>query len=370
MTVLDDLVPVPLHRFTQETLAELRAAGKCEGLHFEFKSEWKPEDVTRCVCAFANSAGGFLMFGVDQTEDACMGPMQGLDPGPEYQLLAKDWIVGHISPLPVWDAAAVPSPDDPTRPVLVMRIEESGRPPHVVTTSGKHYIRTPSACDPIKDRATLDALYARGQSGRSLAQTRLGELVALPGDRTPRAEEWAVVIVVVPDPYVGDSAFPYLLDREWRTTARALLEPENIHPLTLLEDGILVAGGGGWEATIAEDGAIRARWVLGPSVLAGYSQTVPANWLGHLIDLLLRAQSRLQPAVRQARLLVKISSELPLSVIEDVPGYGRLPSDRRLPSVWRREAQTLTEEPHSERTRDAILRRLWRAAGVERPEPS
>lgn len=197
MAILDDLVPVPLQRFGPETLKSLRSDGKCEGLYFEFKSEWKPDDVTRCVCAFANQRGGYLMFGIATKADGCIESMPGLEPGPEYPLLAKDRIVGHISPLPVWDAVAVASPDDATRPILVIRVEESPRPPHVVTTSVNHYLRTPSACDPITDRATFDALFAKARLGRAAVDERSAQLTSLPFDSPMTEDKWAVTVIGV-----------------------------------------------------------------------------------------------------------------------------------------------------------------------------
>ena len=123
MSVLEDLFPIPLTEYSAATLEQLHAEGKCESLYLELKSEWKPEDITRCVAAFANADGGLLLFGVSQNPDGCIAGFPGLEAGPEYPLLAKDRIVGHISPLPAWNAVEVPSPDSPERRVLLIRVE-------------------------------------------------------------------------------------------------------------------------------------------------------------------------------------------------------------------------------------------------------
>jgi hypothetical protein len=354
VTTLDDLVPVPIQRFTSETLESLRTQGKCEGLYFEFKAEWKPEDVTRCVGAFANAAGGFLFFGIATGSDGCIDSMPGLEPGPEYPLLAKDRIVGHLSPLPVWDAVSVASPGDSSRPILAIRIEASPRPPHVVTTSGKHYIRTPSACDPITDRATLDHLFARAQIGQAAAERRAEELVVLPVDEESPEGNWTITIIAVPDPYLGDGTHGYLIGHEWRERARELFTTQGVRvrPRQMLESGVLVDTGGGQELVAMTDGAIRARWTLGPGdSFSGYPQSVPAAWLGSLIDDVLRAQARLRPTVLQSRLSVLLSGVSGMSVITGDYGQVTIPSPGRLPSVWSRETLTLTEEPHAGRTR-------------------
>lgn len=121
---------------------------------------------------------------------------------------------------------------------------------------------------------------------------------------------------------------------------------------------------------MSTDGTVRARWVLGPHDLPqGYSGSVPAEWIGWVIDLVLLAQARLQPAVRQSRLSVVISGVEGMTVIPGNINQINIASRGQLPPDWSHETLTLTEEPHAERTREAILRRLWRAVGADMPEP-
>jgi hypothetical protein len=209
MSVLDDLVSTPLQAFSPETLSQLQTDGKCESLYFELKETWKPDDVTRCVAAFANRDGGFLFFGVRQTADGCIASFPGLDAGPEYPTLAKDRIVGHISPLPTWDAIAVSSPDDANRVVLVMRVERSNVTPHVATQTGRIYVRTPAACDPVLDRPSIDVLTVRGQAGATRLEARWGELIETPWDEpTPEYPSFEIIVGAIPTSTAGETSYP------------------------------------------------------------------------------------------------------------------------------------------------------------------
>ena len=137
MTLLDDLVPEPLQTWTPGVLDRLRAHGQIETLFFEFKSEWDGSEVGRTVRAFANRLGGFLLFGVTAKRPAnTIDSFPGLKPA-DWLLEVTHNVVGHVSPLPIWDTVQIPSPDDPSRFVVVTRGEQSGRTPHIVTTSGR-----------------------------------------------------------------------------------------------------------------------------------------------------------------------------------------------------------------------------------------
>jgi hypothetical protein len=267
MSVLDAIEPTPLQSFTASTLEGWRSAGKCESLYIELKAIWTPEDVTRCVCAFANASGGYLLFGVSETADGCVDRFPGLDPGPEYETLAKDRIVQSISPLPVWDAVRVDSPDHPSRPILVMKIEPSPVTPHVVTTSGRIYVRTPNACDPVRDRATIDVLVTRGTRGPDELEASWASLLATPWQHVPpTGGSWTMVIGALPFPPIGarhgglltssgysDGALPFATDSGRPRVTR------------MLEEGVLYEQGDA-EIVLKTDGAVMYR-LLEPEVM-------------------------------------------------------------------------------------------------------
>lgn len=370
MAVIDDLFPTPLDQFTSDTLEQLRADGKCESLYLELKSEWKPDDVTRCVAAFANADGGFLVFGADQTAGGCINVYPGLEPGVEYPTLAKDRIVGHISPLPVWNAVSVDSPDNPARPVLLIRVGRSERTPHVVTTSGKIYLRTPNACDPVRDRGTIDTLVDRGQGGQMAVEGRWSDLLATPWETGPREEpSWTMVIAAIPSPSVG-SAFARMMTRTGHHDFADSLATDAGPPrLTrLLEDGLLCHQGLA-EVAIHVDGSIIYRLVQREEAIPGRPRMVPADSVESIVEVALRGLGRLSPPVHQATIRVRLEGTTGFRVgRREHYGFWNV-SEWTLAGDWTFTTESGTEEQAAKATAGAIGRRLRRSAGESAFEP-
>jgi hypothetical protein len=362
VTLLDDLVPTPLHAFTPDTLTTLRTAGKSESLFFEFKSAWAPEDVTRCACAFANAQGGFLMFGVQQTQAGSIESFPGLDEGPEYPTLAKDRIIGHISPLPFWDAITTNSPDHPDRVVLVMRIPPSDRTPHV-TRTGVIYIRTPAACDPVRDRATIDHLASRGRDAESYFHTRRLALHSLPWRRQRNEGTWEMVVAAVPSPGLP-GAYRHFISAGGYNLAASLFSDRSGRPTPErpLEDGVLLRHGRAELACLA-DGSMVYR------IQAPTHDGVRGAWVQQMTEKLLVAQRSLTPEVRQAYVSVELIGVGGLKLVStDAFGFEAM-SEESLPGDWSYWMETLTDDGSAARAGRLIRRRLWRAAGEAEFEP-
>ena len=214
MTLLDDLVHEPLQDWDPALLERLRADGKGETLFFEFKSEFDCADVEKTVCAFANRLGGFLLFGVEASRpDNRLGNFVGVAPQ-DWLRRVSDCIVGHVSPLPVWDSVQIDSPDVPGRLVVITRVEASHRTPHIVARTGRVYVRNPAGSDPVTDKATLDALIARGTGGAEACASRAALIHAeRPASDllSPPPDAVFVDLVAVPSPPLADGAFGSLL---------------------------------------------------------------------------------------------------------------------------------------------------------------
>lgn len=75
----------------------------------------------------------------------------GLERGREWVREVSNAVVGHISPLPAWNLAPVPSPECADRDVVVVRVPASDRTPHVRTADGVIYQRSPGeTSEPVK----------------------------------------------------------------------------------------------------------------------------------------------------------------------------------------------------------------------------
>jgi hypothetical protein len=170
-----------------------------EGLHFEHKRELSadPSQIPKAVAAFSNSEGGFLFVGAEAV-NGVLTAFPGLPRDQEWGLRVSNLIVGHVSPLPAWRIQVLPCPHDPSRDVLVVLVEESSRPPHIV--GGMIYVRTPGgASEALRDRATMDRLIDKGREGQRLVEVRLRELEQM-SETQADCEGWKSSVITVPLP--------------------------------------------------------------------------------------------------------------------------------------------------------------------------
>jgi hypothetical protein len=357
-------VPEPLQHWDPALLDRLRLEGKGETLFFEFKSQFDCADVEKAVCAFANRLGGYLLFGVVATSENSIASYPGLDSNEDWLRRVSNCVVGHVSPLPIWDTVSLASPDATDRRVVVTRVEASARTPHMLSRNGAIYVRNPAGSDPIRDKATLDALVTRGSHGALFAGMRADFLHSnAPGTELflPSVPySYAVQIAVVPSPPLEHSAALDLLTQSGMNTAgRVFTHPSvrGLAPKALGEDRVLLAAGL----------QVAARYVDGAIFVCDRSESsyVGVKQLVDLISGVLAAASYQQPAVHQVLLDVRLINAGQCRVDED--STGRNPSSRALAvSLWQWQEETGTESSAAHRAASMCGRRLWRAAGDTR----
>jgi hypothetical protein len=364
MSLLDDLVPEPLQHWDPALLDRLRLEGKGETLFFEFKSQFDCADVEKTVCAFANRLGGYLLFGVVANSENTIASYPGLDPNEDWLRRVSDCVVGHVSPLPIWDTVSLASPDATDRRVVVTRVEASGRTPHVLSRNGVIYVRNPAGSDPVRDKATLDALVTRGSHGALSTGLRADSLHSnAPGTELFHPGipySYAVQIAVVPSPPLEDGAALDLLTQSGMNTAgRVFTHPSvrGLAPKSLGEDRVMLASGL----------QVAARFVDGAIFVCERSQSgyVGAKQLVDLISGVLGAASYQHPPVHQALLDVRLINASQCRVDED--STGRNPSARALAvTLWPWRLETGTEIEAAHHAAATCGRRLWRAVGDTR----
>lgn len=361
MSTLDDLIPEPLPRWSGEVLERLRAEGKGEALFFEFKGDFRGEYVEKAVCAFANALGGFLLLGVAADTENRIAAFPGLEAADDWPSRVSDNIVGHISPLPAWDTVVIDSPDDPTRRVVVTRVEPSVRTPHLVTKTGTIYVRAPNESQPIKDKASLDALVSRGRSGTDLAPYRarriLREASLLQPADLPEGRLCLVEIAAVPSPALADQTLSVLTpDGKARShevfDASGLYLLANLRSFDLREDGVdyrnrhVVAGR-------RTDGSIYARtwWV---------DRYVSAPTIRDLLEGMLAVSASQRPSVHQVFLLLQLSGARGrvLTTAEIGGSYALFKQD-----TWEWSGEVGTDSGSRGLVPAEIVRRLWRHLG-------
>ena len=171
-TLSNDLWTAPIEQLAFEDVRAFCKRRNPEGVRIEYKSEFsskKPgHQIAKEVCAFANTQGGLLLFGVaadpsdERRPDADpRGCALGDNPRDTIVQSCTDRI---FPPLAGEVSDFLPNPDDPTLGFVVVRIAASIDAPHGVDNMTGIYVRT---LDKAK-RASLpeiEALVERRRTG-------------------------------------------------------------------------------------------------------------------------------------------------------------------------------------------------------------
>ena len=155
-----------------------------EGLRIDFKSSF-PNDLAKFISAFANTTGGIVLIGVIERQGI---PQQicGIDLGKsDIKTRITEIAYSTINPPIVPEIGLCRMPTDSTKGVVVIRIQESQYPPHMVIKGGENsiYQRVNDECI----RADLQTIETLFKKRRVAAETfdsllsRYGDLVDLEG---------------------------------------------------------------------------------------------------------------------------------------------------------------------------------------------
>jgi hypothetical protein len=212
-------------RIEELTLADLQSlveGGVREGKQIEYKltlPSWNRSgkiEFLADVSSFANVAGGYLLYGVDEEKGVAKNVV-GLDSADaDAELLRIQNIMrAGIEPrIPRVHVGAVPVSRG--RVVVVIRVPRSWALPHRVSFEGhsRFYCRTSGAQKYALDVSELRALFGMSEAlGDKLRSFRLDRLATIAGAETPVPirEEATIVLHVIP---VAASDLTYQLDVE------------------------------------------------------------------------------------------------------------------------------------------------------------
>ncbi len=184
-----------------------------EGWYIEYKSQLiSPNKVAKSLCSFANHYGGWLFFGVEESDqgDKTAGAFPGLPIKEAHQAeeqirnAARD----RMNPTPFYETKVLPGPVEnlnllSDRVIVVVVIPQGINPPYI-HSSGRIYRRIADSSDPKPetDRAILDQLWDRGEKSRN----RLAEFVTQEPVLSESEKDAVMMhLTVTSDPY-GESA--------------------------------------------------------------------------------------------------------------------------------------------------------------------
>jgi hypothetical protein len=137
--------------------------GVREGTVLDFKRDF-PRDLAKTLSAFANTHGGVVLIGVDETTTgSAQLPMSGVElkPGLRERILqiALDAVYPPIIPeVKVVEFKSNETLTEPDRAVVVARVHESHAAPHAVETGTAVYLRIDNISDHFSRKATIGEL--------------------------------------------------------------------------------------------------------------------------------------------------------------------------------------------------------------------
>ncbi len=170
----------PMRALGETLFVELKEGGDADSSHYR---------LSQAVAAFANTLGGWVLIGLDQTGEHVSPPPQWVvDAGPRLVDAIRDRVRGHLDPLPAFEAKTFELDGGP---VGVVRVYESSDAPVVHVDSGAICVREPAGERDVKrpgDPGSTKATRRRYEVGHIRNQIELHELVRKGERARERAE--------------------------------------------------------------------------------------------------------------------------------------------------------------------------------------
>lgn len=149
-----------------------------EGFYIDYKKEYNVKcgntvaekkaktDLCDDICSFANNDGGWLIFGIEESEnrrfiDCPIKKIKHLDYNQQISEILKN---GNVFPIPNFETKFISSPNDRNKGYLLIYVLEGLYPPYVSNGKIKTRIGSSTQSVDIGDRKSLDALYEKKKS--------------------------------------------------------------------------------------------------------------------------------------------------------------------------------------------------------------
>ena len=136
-----------------------------ETFFLEFKEEnIRNVQLTKEISAFANSFGGYIFLGVDNSKNivGCTNKWT--------ELKINTIVCNGISPMPQFDIKKFNLSN--SKKLYIIKVEEGENPPYV-TNDGYIYHRVSSSSDRVKDANTLNNLYLKSQNNIKRVENKI-----------------------------------------------------------------------------------------------------------------------------------------------------------------------------------------------------
>lgn len=180
----------PLSALTQADISALKENGVPEGRSLDYKRELpRPDKLVeyrKDVCAFANSGGGFLIYGVDE-EGGVPTTIPGIDiPDVDALIRQLDAAVRDgIEPRLLGTSFNAVKWQD-SKFVFVVEAAAGWNPPHMVKDNGRFYARNAAGQHPMDVQEIRRSVLASEGYKSKLSRWRAERLTVIQGDEGPR----------------------------------------------------------------------------------------------------------------------------------------------------------------------------------------
>ncbi|MFE5549582.1 helix-turn-helix domain-containing protein [Streptomyces sp. NPDC056534] len=204
---LEGLFGAPLG---EVSYAQIAAAVGTDTLSESYDLEFKGElyggndkarrDLAGDLAALANTAGGALLLGVTEDEQARAAALPGVELGDREVLRIRSIVADLVHPLPTFDVRQIEDPSTPGHGILLIAVPRSPGAPHgVLVNEGFRYPRRNGASITYLTEAEVSAGY---QDRFARRQARHDDLIRYERDLTSRldtSDQTYVVVTLVPD---------------------------------------------------------------------------------------------------------------------------------------------------------------------------
>ena len=120
------------------------------------------------LSSFANTLGGIVLVGVSDDDSKPVLPLTGMDKNEGLEERITNIILGNVTPPFFPEAIFVENPDDDTKGILVIRIQQSHETPHATHKNSRVYVRANNVTDNY-EQADFDKIeWLRNRRSKSL----------------------------------------------------------------------------------------------------------------------------------------------------------------------------------------------------------
>lgn len=203
---LEGLFGARLDTASHAQIAALKTNAVSESYDLEFKGELyggndkAKRDLAGDVAALANTAGGVLLLGVAEDDQARAAELPGVALSDSEVLRYRSIVADLVHPLPTFDVRQIDDPNKPGHGFLMIAVPRSPSAPHgVLVNEGLRYPRRNGASITYLSEAEVAAAY---QDRFARRQARHDDLLRYERDLIGRldvGDQTYVVVTLVPD---------------------------------------------------------------------------------------------------------------------------------------------------------------------------